>query len=787
MSPQTGRWIGWPACFTLVFVSAFFLSGTQPPPLELDPSWHTALEYAAAHHWQFGTQIVFTFGPLGFLSARTSLGHLVGARVAFGFFWSALVALAATGLARRLTGWVRYALLAWLVVFTLSEGIDQTGFFVMACGATLLLIDNPRQRWQAPVYVSAFIILSFIKSTFLTAAIGSLVIVAVCWIWQRKILNAIVLLLATPAGSVACWTALGQSASHLAPWFRHAMELQSGYSAAMNLAPKNPVLCAALGALAAFVGAFALTVMRAREGIPAWGILITTAQYVFLAWKEGFTRSGDWHTFVFLWFLPLGVGFLFLGDLWSSSKPSYVWVLKINFLASILLCLVAANFQIPGFAWQQVAAWPSRVAHHAKTIVATLGGRADDAYAGCRDAKNDGMLQLERARDVIGNESVDVMNYLSLAAIINGMNYRPRPVFQGFVAYTPALQDLNAAYFRSEGRPRYVMLRQQATDGRFPTLEDSAALNYVLNNYVPVARDGSFLILQQRSAETPVFQLVHEEALHFDEKVDLRPWEQGPLFMSVDINPALMGRAAALLYQQQPLYMIVSTGHGQERYRLVPSMAEKPFLVNPVLNSNFDVTMFYASRPREPVKDVTFERPRHGAFEFRDHLTVRLYTCLGFPRAARSIPPERMLADLQGLAFWPEPKLVESAAPARPTILHGTPALVGRAPSKIVVEIPEKAVAFSGYFGIPEETYAGGGTAPGVTISIEVQDRAGQSRQALGRVLQPSSRADDRGRIAFRILIESTRERSITLTTRPAPFASGEGGWSIWSQCRFEE
>ncbi|MGA8578334.1 MAG: hypothetical protein WB579_06615, partial [Bryobacteraceae bacterium] len=320
-SPQTARRIGWPACFILVFVSAFFLSGTQRPPLELDPSWHAALEYATAHHLQFGTQIVFTFGPLGFLSTRTSLGHLVGARVAFGFFWSALVALAATALAKRLPGWVRHAFLAWLVVCTLSAGFDQTAFFVMVYGALLLLADNPKQRWQAPIYVFAFIVLSLIKSLFLTAAIGSLALVAFCWIWQRKPRKAIVLVLAAPAGFVACWMALGQSPSHLAPWFRYGLELQSGYSAAMNLAPKTSVLSAALAALALFLGALIAIILRARRDLLTWAILLTLAQYVFLAWKEGFTRSGDWHTFVFLWFLPLGVALLFLVDL-SSAAPA---------------------------------------------------------------------------------------------------------------------------------------------------------------------------------------------------------------------------------------------------------------------------------------------------------------------------------------------------------------------------------------------------------------------------------------------------------------------------------
>jgi hypothetical protein len=785
ISSQSAQWIGWPACFILVFVSAFFLSGTRQPPLELDPSWHAAIEYATAHHWQFGTQIVFTFGPLGFLSTRTSLGHLVGARIAFAFCWSALVALAATTLAKRLPGWVRYAFLAWLVVFTLSEGLDQTAFFLMAYGAMLLLVDDPKQRWQAPIIVFAFIVLSLIKFSFLTAALASLAPVTVCWIWQRKLVQAIVLALGASAGFICCWMALGQSPSHLVPWMRTGVELESGYSAAMNLVPKTPVLCAALAALALFVVAFVATVAAGRSGLSAWACRITLAQYVFLAWKEGFTRSGDWHAYVFLWFLPLGLAFCFLAELSSAPASSRRWLLEGAFAANMVLCLTAANFQIPGFAWQQVADWPRRVTQNIEMIFATMQGRSDGLYAACRDSGNNPMMVLDHAKDVIGSESVDVMNYLLLAAMANEMNYQPRPVLQGFVAYTPALQTLNEEYFRSAGRPNFVLLCQQATDGRFPALEDSAALNYVLNNYVPVGRDGRFLILQQRTTEDPAFQLVHQANLRFGEKLDLRPWAHGPLFMSVEIAPSLMGRAAAFLYQQHPLFMRVAGGENEEQYRIVPSMAERPFLLSPLLNGNHDVVSLYTSQPGSELESVTFEQPAHGAFEFKNDFTVRLYTAPAFPRAARQIPARRILADVQGRVFWPEPKSVASAAPERLMIFHGSPALRVCTPSTIVLEIPENASSFSGYFGIPEN--ADGGQTSSIEISMAVQSRSGLSRLAFDRLLQPRSRADDHGRFSFRVPIDSARDRSMTLSTRPGPSGGGEGGWSVWSQCRFEE
>jgi hypothetical protein len=787
MPPQTARWIGWPACFTLVLVSAFFLSGTRQPPLELDPSWQAALEYATTHHLQFGTQIVFTFGPLGFLAMPYSLGHLLGVRIAFAFFWSALVALAATTLAKRLPGWVRYAFLAWLMVFTLSEGLDQTAFFILACGALILLVDNPEQRWQAPFYIFAFVVLALIKASFLTAAFASLVLVAGCWITQRKLMRAIALALAAPAGFVVCWIALGQSPSHLAMWIRYVLELESGYSGAMSLAPKTPVLCAALGGLALFAGALFAAIMRARSGPLHWAVVITLAQYTFLAWKEGFTRSGDWHAFVFLWYLPLGMALFLLKDLPGAPPASHRWVWNAAFATSMALCLVAAHFQIPGFAWRQVADWPQRASHNAQSIFAILRGRPDNLYADRRDSRNMGMLLLDHAKDVIGNESVDVMNYLLLAAVVNEMNYQPRPVIQGFVAYTPALQSLNQEYFRSAGRPHYVMLCQQATDGRFPALEDSAALNYVLNNYVPVARDGRFLVLQQQTAEDPAFQLIREETLRFGEKLDLRPWTQGSLFMSVEIAPSLLGRAAALLYQQHPLYMRVSRNQQEERYRIVPSMAEQPFLVNPLLDTNYDVVNLYASHPGKELESVTFERPSQGLFEFRNPFAVRLYTAPAFPYAARRIPVSRILADVQGRAFWPQPTSLESSAPSRLTVFHGTAALAVRAPSKIVLEIPANAVSFKGYFGIPEEAYTSDGNAQGVTIAIVVKDASGQSRRRFDRCMQPLSRAGDRGRFSFRIPIDTVRDRTITLATEPGSSGSDEGSWSVWSQCRFEE
>jgi len=46
----------------------------------------------------------------------------------------------------------------------------------------------------------------------------------------------------------------------------------------------------------------------------------------------------------------------------------------------------------------------------------------------------------------VGGASIDVLGFRQDAAILNGLNYTPHPVFQSYAAYTPGLQRLNTAF-----------------------------------------------------------------------------------------------------------------------------------------------------------------------------------------------------------------------------------------------------------------------------------------------------------------------------------------------------
>ena len=65
---RLSRVLGWSALY-FVLVAGIFMFPTMPGP-GLDPSWRMALGYMFEHGMQFGRDVIFTYGPLGFIMSK---------------------------------------------------------------------------------------------------------------------------------------------------------------------------------------------------------------------------------------------------------------------------------------------------------------------------------------------------------------------------------------------------------------------------------------------------------------------------------------------------------------------------------------------------------------------------------------------------------------------------------------------------------------------------------------------------------------------------------------------
>src|SRR4051812_15666641 len=77
--------------FSLLFIS--FLPWISPPDIDLDPSWRMMMTYALDHHFQFGRDFVFTYGPLGLLLANVNSGNHMALLLAWNFMAAAAFAI----------------------------------------------------------------------------------------------------------------------------------------------------------------------------------------------------------------------------------------------------------------------------------------------------------------------------------------------------------------------------------------------------------------------------------------------------------------------------------------------------------------------------------------------------------------------------------------------------------------------------------------------------------------------------------------------------------------------
>src|SRR5215813_9288774 len=111
------RWLGLVVAIALgARVHGYF------PARGIDMSWRTVLNIAAAKHLDFGSDALFTYGPLGFLDVPLAVGPgqlilgLLFAMVAVGVLWLALETAA-----RRALPWPVATLVATLVAVVLAS------------------------------------------------------------------------------------------------------------------------------------------------------------------------------------------------------------------------------------------------------------------------------------------------------------------------------------------------------------------------------------------------------------------------------------------------------------------------------------------------------------------------------------------------------------------------------------------------------------------------------------------------------------------------------------------
>jgi hypothetical protein len=573
----------------------------------LDDSWEQGLAHLMHDRAQAGVDYIFTFGPLGYLYTVAYEPALFWLRYA----WEIIIKLAMAGVFTavfaRLPRWYLQAAFVCCALALLGpahRSLRDTLFALFIFTGTLVLLRGKAAHWFLIPYCLLLAALSLVKFSFFVVSCVYLPLVMVHLAARRQYLACGLAPCAYGLAFLGLWLISGQDLAHVYRYLYGSLQVTLGFNAAMALPGDYPdagtslilavvIIASLLGALGSFDG-------HDVSRLGYWTTVLLVAITLFLQWKQGFTRHDHYHAAAFFTFTLI---FPFILRAFFTPRPrrfglansllALAAVLSVVGLQKALVAREAivpeAKGGLPRLAWDQVARLPKQLTS------ALMPGRLRRLLEE-KMAEFPGDWRLPQIKQQIGDGAVDFLSQNLGVIFLNGLEWRPRPVFQSYSAYNPFLLDANAEFFRSNNAPEYVLFVLAPIDHRLPSSEDGSALLEILHHYRPVkVEKGCILLKRDKTMSEPVrATLEHEWSVHFNEVVPIGDYPGRYQTIAFEFRPTWWGRLRSLLFQPSPLVLQLTTSSGQEMvFRLVPSLVEQGILLNPLLMTNPDILRLY--------------------------------------------------------------------------------------------------------------------------------------------------------------------------------------------------
>ena len=454
----------------------------------LDPSYAFGLNYIFAHHFAFGTDIIYTYGPLGFLHFPQDIGNnfliavLIVSALRFLFIYSFLL----LGRTINKEQWLAATFLAIFIGNYLSY-LD-----LILVGATTICILLHHQNLQNVWLVIAAlltIIALLIKSSFGLMSVSILFSYSVFEIVKNKNYRSATILIASSVFIfLMIWLLLYGNINGVYNYFYGTWQLSKGNSSAMIIEVKNNWMLIILFA----VCFFSLPFFIKNKNISL--LYIVSFLSLYAAWKYAFSREENYHLKFFFDYL---------------------------IVFSVLILLIAQHLK-----YGHIALLLASLFIFHKSMEATEMYTIDDSieFSGIKnftdlvfdnkqfmeDAKNRTQQNLEKKKlnpqlkQLIGNATIDFFPWELTYVAANNLNWKPRPNLQSG-AYTPWLDKNNANFIASKNAPQFYLWEMEKPnggvdcfDGRYLLNDEPYTIFQLMNNYKIVYSDSTQTLFQRR-------------------------------------------------------------------------------------------------------------------------------------------------------------------------------------------------------------------------------------------------------------------------------------------------
>jgi hypothetical protein len=600
---------------------------TTLPTIGLDNSWNIGLNMAIANKLQFGKEIIFTFGPLGFLwwpvQCYFNLWAISSAATVFiHFLLIYLIVLMMTKLSATAK---EYVLIGIILMLTMGKvAIDYKLSFSTSILLYLAMTNqfgSKRSLFFALISASLLMaVASSVKFTGVLTSVSTLFIVIPFYIYKKQIRYCFYIVLGYIISVLFLWTACGQEIINIPAYILNSSEITSGYSATMQRWDNQSFVYLGFFVIGSLIFLLSYSILKRKLNSSLF--LLLTLGFVAMSCKHGFVRS-DGHIYIFYANTLLVIGFVLFISNKDTIKLPLRWLLPVFISAGILLVVTCKGYSatiIPDISRNISLFHSAAVKNNPVWNLQTIKQAKNKI---CRDYPlNEEILKY------IDNKTVDVFpTQISMAYAYN-MNWFPRPIFQSYSAYTSKLDLLNAQHFNGSDAPEVLFYEVGSIDKRYPLFDEPATFRTVLRNYKPVFVAGRDIILEKKKEQYD--SSMERSILITDTEIGKAipvPKTNGYLFARIHTEYSVLGEIVKLLYKLPEIQINIISSNKVYGYRFISSTAENGvFLSSHVkdwrglldvflgnLNRNIDGFVITAEKEYFYKKHITvefFEIPR---------------------------------------------------------------------------------------------------------------------------------------------------------------------------------
>jgi hypothetical protein len=532
----------------------------------LDDSWRVGLSLALSRGIDFGRHLVFTYGPLGLVTAPTAVspGTVLVGVLGAAIIEIALATVLLVCLRRRLPLVLATLVALATMLIVVTSGIPTLeviafGFVVIALTAsppdalraarTLAIVGGAFAGLALLVKLNDGIAVTAIVGAGLLGAPGT----------RRTVPLGVGVLVIT---MLLAWIVLGQPVASLPDYVRYGYQIVVGYVDSMGydglgVNGEWEVLVVIASAVALSVGAWFSMAERPRRSQAALVAAVLLVHY-FVA-REMFVRYDAGHAGALALLVPVAVLIPWRRQQFGAGLA----------VASALAIASLAVFALNGVALGVVFAPTTR----AGQLIDDIGTVLSPATA-----ISDGRINVRAAEGIPRSFQRLLSGHCvsaepgEISAIFAYPSWRwcPIGVMQSYSAYTRSLDELDAAGYANarSGPDRVLRQVNQTIDGRNPTWESPAAMLSLLCHFQEVGAGAAWQVLARipnRCGSPRVLAVLHSGV---NDVLTVPPDPPGEVLVANIYGLQMHGgeRLGTLFNRAAPRHLVVN-GLG---YRVVP-------------------------------------------------------------------------------------------------------------------------------------------------------------------------------------------------------------------------